>query len=239
MEQNEHSLEQLQARLHILEQQVKERETRGKERRKWFVAVASVIFAGSIGYSLVGNETHAERQNNKAAAANPVVQPMRFNNVDAFTATYDSGNKLSKAVHDKAYKLFTAADWQGLQRLFTLQGANGGWPPNNGFIRIDSMTLTVGTQIDRYGGYYVKSGSDSTFNDKGTFASPSGNSFASRALQQFKTSSYYRQYTVKKNIPNVQVGEAIPWFGFEGMGLQFNLPMNVSDLIQQGYIAAN
>ena len=45
MEHNEHSLGQLQTNLHILEQQLKDREVRSKERRKWFVALASVIFS--------------------------------------------------------------------------------------------------------------------------------------------------------------------------------------------------
>lgn len=162
------------------------------------------------------------------------VHPAVFNSLADFTKTYDPANTLSDDVHQKAYKYFEQSDWKGLEQLFAENNANGGWPPNRGFIRSIPETLKVGTEIDRYGGYIDNA--DGLFHDKGTFASPMGATFGSRALPAATITKPYTQYRVIKEIPNVQAGEAIPWFGQEGMGVQYELPETIDALIKGGYI---
>lgn len=162
------------------------------------------------------------------------VHPATFNSVADFTKTYDAPNKLSDDLHQKAYTYFSESDWKELETLFSDNSVNGGWPPNRGFIRSTSETLMVGTRIDRYGGYIDQT--DSLFHDKGTFVSPMGATFGSRALPGGTLSKPYTKYVVVKEIPNVNAGEAIPWFGQEGMGIQYELPETIDVLIAQGYI---
>jgi hypothetical protein len=163
-----------------------------------------------------------------------VVTPTHFGHIDLFTKTYDPADTLSDEIHEKAYSYYNASDWKALEVLFTDGRINGGWPPNRGFIRYETQTLKAGTEIDRYGGYIDKS--DGKFHDKGNFVSPLGASFESRALPASTVNKAYAKYVVKKDIPNVKSGEAIPWFGQPGMGIQYELPENIDDLIGAGYI---
>lgn len=88
--------------------------------------------------------------------------------------------------------------------------------------------------IDRYGGYIDDV--DGLFKDKGTFASPMGASFESRALPASTQSKPYKKYRVIKEIPNVKSGEAIPWFGQPGKGIQYELPETIEDLLKDKFI---
>lgn len=163
-----------------------------------------------------------------------VITPTKFENISYFTKTYDPADTLSMEIHARAFTYYNDADWKALEQLFTTDHINGGWPPNRGFIRSEVQTLKVGTQIDRYGGFIDTT--DGKFHDTGSFASPAGASFGSRALPAAAIDKPYRKYIVKKDIPNVLAGEAIPWFGEPGLGLQYELPENIDDLIAGGYL---
>ena len=108
-------------------------------------------------------------------------------------------NKNKKA--SDAYKLFKAKDWKGLEDFM----GNGSWPPNQGFTNIEKVTLSVGTQLDRFGP------------EGGRFLAPLGASFESRALPiSSNVPSDLKFYKVIKPL-QVDAGPAIPWFNQKGM----------------------
>jgi hypothetical protein len=168
------------------------------------------------------------------AVGSPVIEvgTAIASSMDAFTDSYDPSDTLSVKTHELAYRYFHSGDWLALEKLFTDEKINGCWPPNRGFVTIRTETLKAGTEIDRYGGYTA----DGQFYDKGNFVSPMGASFASRALPASAKNKPYTKYRIKKDIPDVKAGEAIPWFGEPGMGIQYELPENIDDLLKGGYI---
>ena len=83
------------------------------------------------------------------------------------------------------------------------------WPPHEGFAADPtSNTLPPGTLIDRFG------------SEGGTFFSPKGETFDSRALPYVCTKMAYTVYRVIKPI-HVQEGKAAPWFNEPGGAKQY------------------
>jgi hypothetical protein len=148
------------------------------------------------------------------------------NSVDDF----DSNPQLA----EQSYELFKAEKWSELEKLFKTHNLNGGWPPNRVAISSQTTILKPGQKIDRYGGF-VDHNTDE-FKDFGTFTAKAGEPFENRALPVDTLNKPYRQYEVLKPIPEVQVGEAIPWFGQTGKGLQYELTLSIDDLISKGYL---
>ncbi len=107
----------------------------------------------------------------------------------------------------------------------------GAWPPNRGFIKATSITLKPGTKIDRYGGR-IK---DGIFSDTGTFVSPAGSSFASRALPLDTLDKPYKIYEVVNPI-HADAGPAIPWFEQPGGGTQYELSKSIKQLLDANKI---
>jgi YD repeat-containing protein len=107
-----------------------------------------------------------------------------------------------------------------------VQANLGIWPPNSGgYAPTYGMTLDVGTQLDRFG------------YPGGTFVSPLGAAFESRALPpSYLDTKPYFQYEVVQPIPNVTQAKALPWFGQPGMGTQFQLPRPVQYYLENGYL---
>lgn len=93
--------------------------------------------------------------------------------------------------------------------------------------------MNIGTEIDRYGGWIDEVGD---FQDKGTFVSPRGISFKKRALPKDMIDKPYSAYKVIKPIDVVKKGKIIPWFGEIGLGIQYELPVNINELLKNGYI---
>lgn len=103
------------------------------------------------------------------------------------------------------------------------------WPPNDGFDGAPSKTsLPPGTRMDRYSG---RTGAD----DMGSFLSPEGASYGSRALPYEQSMQKHAIYEVIEPIP-VQSGKAAPWFDQPGGATQFKTGQSVSDLIKAGKI---
>ncbi|WP_072016942.1 TNT domain-containing protein [Erwinia oleae] len=92
-------------------------------------------------------------------------------------------------------------------------------------------TLQPGAKVDRYGGWTDANG----FHDTGTFISPAGSSFEGRALQTSTLSKPYTTYEVLKPLP-VDSGPAIPWFGQQGYGIQYETSAGIEKLIKQGFL---
>jgi hypothetical protein len=98
------------------------------------------------------------------------------------------------------------------------------WPPNRGFQGAPvAEELGTGTRVDRYG------------YEGGTFLSPEGTPHEMRSLAPGTTSKPYNIYEVAKPI-EVQSGTVAPWFGQIGQGIQYELPMPVSEAIANGYL---
>ena len=107
----------------------------------------------------------------------------------------------------------------------------GAWPPNRGFVKVKPVVLQPGTKIDRYGGWM----DNGKFKDSGTFASPAGASFGSRALPQNTLNKPLNTYEVVKPV-KADAGPAIPWFGQPGKGTQYELSKSIDELLKQGAI---
>ena len=127
----------------------------------------------------------------------------------------------------EAYKHWKNQDWSALEAMLPPNS----WPPNRGAIQSNPYTIPVGQQIDRYGGWTDATG----FHDTGTFVSPVGESFPSRALPASTLNKPYNTYEVLKPI-DAEAAEAIPWFGQPGKGTQYELPAGIDDLIAGGYL---
>ena len=169
----------------------------------------------------------------KAHAKNDsLVRGVSFSYFEQSVPGFSDSTKQSLA--KAAWKLWKNENWSGLEKFFTTDSLNGGWPPNRGATSLKIVTLNPGMLVDRFGGYYD---ADSVFQDKGTFVSPAGIPFAQRALPAKTRSSPYRVYKVVKPITNVKKGGIIPWFNEPGLGIQFELPYNINDLKKGGYIA--
>jgi hypothetical protein len=98
------------------------------------------------------------------------------------------------------------------------------YPPNNGFLGSSgSATLVPGTTIDRFG------------SDFGRFAAPEGTPFIQRSLPSSSASAPYSVFQVAKPF-EVQAGQAAPWFGMPGLGVQYQLPSTVNELINGGFL---
>jgi hypothetical protein len=150
-----------------------------------------------------------------------------------FSETVDDFNGQGKMA-EKAYELYKNEEWAALEKMFTDEKLNNGWPPNRGAISTEEIALEPGAKIDRYGGYFDRD--TGVFRDKGTFSASASEPFENRALPMDTLNKPYKIYEVQKRIPNVQAGEAIPWFEQPGKGIQYELPRSVEELVAKGYL---
>lgn len=100
------------------------------------------------------------------------------------------------------------------------------YPPNDGFVGEPKIiTLKAGEMlVDRYGPVY------------GGYVSPKNVSFEERALPRTTSKTLYNVFVIKKDIADVQSGLAAAWFGEVGGGIQYKLPMNTKQLLEDGYM---
>ncbi|MFC0516974.1 TNT domain-containing protein [Mucilaginibacter angelicae] len=160
--------------------------------------------------------------------------PVRGVTYDDFKSSVaDFADSTKKPLADSAWLFFKTEKWAALEKFFTRNNLNGGWPPNRGAVNLVIVTLPKGVLIDRYGGYTDSTG---TFQDKGTFVSPKGVPFPMRALPDNTLTKPYKIYKVLKAIAKVRQGKIIPWFGKPGLGIQYEVPATVNDLKTGGYI---
>jgi hypothetical protein len=160
--------------------------------------------------------------------------PVRGVTYDDFKSSVaDFADSTKKPLADSAWLFFKTEKWDALEKFFTRNNLNGGWPPNRGAVNLVIITLKKGILVDRYGGYTDTTG---TFQDKGTFVSPKGVPFPMRALPDNTLSKPYKIYKIVKPIAKVREGKIIPWFGKPGLGIQYEVPATVNDLKTGGYI---
>ncbi|MGR5149724.1 RHS repeat-associated core domain-containing protein, partial [Photobacterium alginatilyticum] len=153
-----------------------------------------------------------------------------------FCETVDEFEERGALAQD-AFKLFKEQNWDALHVLFNENKLNGGWPPNRGAISTSDVTLPVGTRIDRYGGF-IDSGTGE-FRDLGTFVAKAEEPFEKRALPLDTINKPYKKYEVVidiPDIPDVQAGKVIPWFNQAGKGMQYELPLSIEELIDNGFL---
>ncbi|MBL7895618.1 MAG: glycohydrolase toxin TNT-related protein [Bacteroidia bacterium] len=154
--------------------------------------------------------------------------------------TYEDFSKtISNATNAQthlAYQLWGENKWNELYGLFTNNNINVYegiiYPPFDGFISKTKNKIPVNFEIDRRGGEII----NGQFIDGGSFVSKKGASFTSRSLPQSALSKPLKKYKVIKEIPNVDEGAAIPWFGEAGLGTQYKLPYSIDYLKSNGYI---
>jgi hypothetical protein len=203
---------------------------------KIFLLMLMLPFLTNAQTTASKDKAHAAANRHKKEIKKPVPAnaPVRGVTVDYFKNSVTEFKDTANIVWaDSAWMLWKKEQWAPLETFFTLHNLNGGWPPNRGATSLKVVSLTPGFVFDRYGGYYD---ADSVFQDKGTFVSQKDVPFAQRALPDKTLSSPHRVYKVVKEIPNVNEGGIIPWFGKEGLGIQYELPYNINDLKKEGYI---
>jgi hypothetical protein len=124
------------------------------------------------------------------------------------------------------WELWKAEKWTELEKTINQPGdtLNYGYPPANGFINMELVTLPVGKTLDRYG--YLG----------GSFVADEGASFGSRSLRTSSRKAPYYTFVVTKEIPDVSAGKSIPWFGEPGMGMQYNFADSIGTLVNLGYL---
>jgi len=105
------------------------------------------------------------------------------------------------------------------------------WPPGSGNVPGTEFqtTLGVGTRLDRYGGTGANS----------TFLAPSNTPLGQRALSPTTNTAVRDEYVVLRPLP-VEQSNTMPWFGQQGMGVQFDtskeIGMTIPQLIEQGFL---
>ena len=126
----------------------------------------------------------------------------------------------------KLWELWKAEKWTELESVINQPGdtLNYGYPPANGFVSMELVTLPVGKKLDRYG--YLG----------GSFVADEGASFGSRSLKSSSRKAPYYTFIVTKDIPNVSAGLSIPWFGEPGMGMQYNFADPIDSLVASNYL---
>lgn len=151
---------------------------------------------------------------------------------EAAARSLDAGVQVPLAASAPAPAVRQTAEAAGTARLAE-KGATVGearaetalqtyWPPNRGFQGTPvTEKLAAGTRIDRYG------------YEGGTFLSPEGTPDWMRSLAPGTTAKPYNIYEVAQPI-EVQSGKAAPWFNQVGGGVQYELPMSVSDALAAG-----
>jgi hypothetical protein len=98
------------------------------------------------------------------------------------------------------------------------------WPPNDGCAAApEARTLSAGELIDRFG------------SEGGTFFSPKGESFKSRAVPYVCSQMDYRVYRVVKPLA-VKACKAAPWFGEPGGAVQVQSANPAFKLVADGTI---
>ncbi|KRG78436.1 hypothetical protein ABB30_03760 [Stenotrophomonas ginsengisoli] len=127
----------------------------------------------------------------------------------------------------QAYVAWERGEWSKLESMLP----PGEWPPYRGFVSRGNGVLEPGSQIDRFGGRFK----DGVFTDRGSFVSPAGTSFTSRALPDSALKSPSSVYEVVRPIRG-HYGPAMPWFGQTGMGVQWELGASIDQLLKGGYI---
>jgi Tuberculosis necrotizing toxin len=98
------------------------------------------------------------------------------------------------------------------------------WPPNDGCESAPvAQSLTPGEMIDRFG------------SEGGTFFSPKGESYRSRAVPYVCTQMDYRVYRVVKPLA-VKSCKAAPWFGEPGGAIQVQTADPAYKLVAEGIL---
>lgn len=98
------------------------------------------------------------------------------------------------------------------------------WPANAGAVGEWTQVMAqTGQTFDRFGTIY------------GTYASPVGTPFAARALSPTTNAADYFQFTVIKPFP-MRMSTVAPAFGQPGFGIQYQTPVGINSLQENGYI---
>jgi len=176
---------------------------------------------------LVGGINHYQYAPNHVNWVDPFGLSCKENGWNTFQKN-SKGVFSSVTQASQGYKLWKAQNWPVLEDLL----GPGSWPPNKGFVSIEAVDLNIGSKIDRFGGFLDSNGE---FRDYGTFVSPEGNSFTSRALPSSTKNKDYNAYEVLEPL-KVNSGPAIPWFGQSGEGTQYELPSSIENLKDKGKI---
>ena len=148
------------------------------------------------------------------------IRGLTFEMFKQLTANLDT---LPQAMN-KAWKLWKAQKWDKLETFFEKNNLNGEYPPADGFISVEVVTLEDDARVDRYGSLW------------GTFVAPTGTPFGERALPASSKERIYYKFEVIQDIDSVLKGKAIPWFGMPGEGIQYMMPRSMKDLVAGKYI---
>ncbi len=127
--------------------------------------------------------------------------------------------------------------YAGVEKAKSIKNSGKSWykpdgsfnyPPNNGAVPGTELTIDLkpGQSLGRYGNIGPNS----------NYVTAPGASPDSLSLPPNTSPSIYTELQVVKTIPGVTQSTVAPWGGSTGLGLQYELPMPIQDLIKQGYL---
>jgi hypothetical protein len=182
-----------------------------------FIPLIALLF--SCGTNTVAGSNDTARKDSAAPKEN-IVRGLTYASFISMTQVTAPFDTLLPAM----WKLWKTESWNVLDTIVTKNNISGGYPPANGFVNVDTITLPVDKMLDRYGSLY------------GNFLADDGASFGGRSLPASSRDRVYYKFKVIKPIPNVLAGKAIPWFGQPGMGMQYMVPNKINVLIANNYL---
>ena len=136
-----------------------------------------------------------------------------------------------------SYRLDKASAEAAVSNSAKVGTANSSWynsdgsinyPPNNGAVAGTEKVITLkpGDAVGRYG----------NIGEKSNFVTQTGVDANQLSLPPNTSPSIYQEFVVMKEIPGTIKSEVAPWGGSPGGGIQYQLPMTIRQLIEEGYI---
>ncbi len=180
----------------------------------------TVVFFGMLVSFVPYQENGSSEHASIAAQTDSSIRGLNYTAFLALTPL----DSLQTKFQPSMWTLWQVENWDSLENLISSNKLNSGYPPAAGFVNVDTQILVVGTKLDRYGSLW------------GRFVAPEDAPFTERSLPASSKNSIYYQFEVTKPIPAVLAGKAIPWFGQEGMGMQYMFSKSINTLIDSHYL---
>lgn len=190
-------------------------------KQKFLVPILpAFLFAILIAFVPIKNNSHLSISHVSIAQTDSSIRGLNYTGFLALTPL----NSLQTNFQPIMWTLWKGEHWDSLENLISSNNLNSGYPPAAGFVSVDTQILAIGTKLDRYGSLW------------GRFVAPEDAPFSERSLPASSKKSIYYQFEVTRAIHAVLAGKAIPWFGQEGMGMQYMFSSSINTLIDSHYL---
>ncbi len=164
-----------------------------------------------------------------------------FRNIsyDDFIQTFSA----TEVQYQRSFQLWGEERWDELYEYFKTNELNGGWPPFNGvksIVKIEYGNELQGKMFDRFQGPGKITGSFASPIYEGEKIGDLHFTYDSRALgNNIQEGTNYIKFKVTDKIDGTvffEYGDAIPWFGKQGLGDQMKSSKTLIELYDKGMI---